>query len=199
MKLFFFFLTILLVSLTPVNAEDSLYERGKELVKQEDYEKALKAFELAADIGDLDAMTAVGIMYIGGIGIQQNDKKGFEYIMNAAKQSHPKAQYTLGAIYYLGVGVPSDFNEAFRWISLSANQGYLDAQHNLAEMYETGKGVSQNLEKAYEYYIVAARRGNLDSQIKVAKMYKEGIGTDKDISKSEYWLKKIEESKTKSQ
>ena len=40
---------------------------------------------------------------------------------------------------------------------------------------------------------------DLDSQIKVAKMYKEGIGTDKDISKSDYWLKKIEESKTKSQ
>ena len=78
MKLFFL-LTILLVSLTPVNAEDSLYERGKDLVKQEDYEKALKAFELAADIGDLDAMTAVGIMYIGGIGIQQNDEKGIEY------------------------------------------------------------------------------------------------------------------------
>jgi len=198
MKLLFL-ITILFVTLMPVNAEDSLYEGGKELVKQKDYEKALKAFELASDIGDLDAMTAVGIMYIGGIGIQQNDEKGFEYIMNAAKQSHPKAQYTLGAIYYLGVGVPSDFKEAFRWISLSANQGYLDAQHNLAEMYETGKGVSQNFEKAYEYYILAARRGNLDSQIKVAKMYKEGIGTDKDISKSDYWLKKIEESKTKSQ
>jgi hypothetical protein len=66
-------------------------------------------------------------------------------------------------------------------------------------MYETGKGVSQNLEKAYEYYILAARRGNLDSQIKVAKMYKEGIGTEKDMSKSDYWLKKIEESKVKSQ
>ena len=66
-------------------------------------------------------------------------------------------------------------------------------------MYETGKGVSQNLEKAYEHYIVAARRGNLDSQIKVAKMYKEGIGTDKDISKSDYWLIKIEESRTKNQ
>ena len=104
----------------------------------------------------------------------------------------------MGAIYYLGVGVPSDFKEAFSWISLSANQGYLDAQHNLAEMYETGKGVSQNLEKAYEYYILAARRGNLDSQIKVAKMYKEGIGTEKDMSKSDYWLKKIEESKVKS-
>jgi len=94
MKLFFLLLTILLVSLTPVNAEDSLYERGKELVKQEDYEKALKAFELAADIGDLDAMTAVGIMYIGGIGIQQNDEKGIEYIKNAAN-NHTQKHNTL--------------------------------------------------------------------------------------------------------
>ena len=71
-------------------------------------------------------------------------------------------------------------------------------------MYENGKGVKKNLEKAYEYYLSAARgsderKGNLDSQKKVAEMYKEGIGTDKDISKSDYWLKKIEESKTKRQ
>ena len=32
MKLFFL-IAILLVSLTPLNAEDSLYERGKDLVK----------------------------------------------------------------------------------------------------------------------------------------------------------------------
>ena len=38
MKLFFL-LTILLASLTSVNAEDSLYERGKDLVNKEDYEK----------------------------------------------------------------------------------------------------------------------------------------------------------------
>ena len=185
------------ILLPQVNAEDGLYERGIELVEQKDYEKALRAFELGAKTGDLDAMTAVGIMYIAGVGVNQNDAKGFKYIQDAANKSHPKAQYTLGAIYYLGAGIAVDFNKAFSWISLSAEQGYLDAQHNLAQMYETGEGVSQDFKKAYEYYIIAARRDNIDSQIKVAQMYQDGIGVEKDLEKSAYWLKKIEESKSK--
>jgi len=102
-------ITLLFTVSFPVNADATLYERGKDLIEEKDYEKALKAFELAANTGDLDAMHAVGIMYIGGWGIEQNDKKGLEYIIKAANQSHPKAQYTLGAMYYLGIGVPLDF------------------------------------------------------------------------------------------
>jgi len=93
--------------LTQASAEDGLYERGIELVEQKDYEKALKAFELGAKTGDLNAMTALGIMYITGVGVTQNDVKGFKYVQDAANKSHPKAQYTLGAIYYLGLGLLS--------------------------------------------------------------------------------------------
>jgi TPR repeat protein len=183
------------LSFPSVSAEDGLYERGIELVDQKQYEKALKAFELGAKTGDLNAMTALGIMYITGVGVIQNDTKGFKYVQDAANKSHPKAQYTLGAIYYLGAGVNIDFNKAFSWISLSADQGYSDAQHNLAQMYEAGEGTSQDLKKAYKYYLIAARSGNLVSQIRVAQMYQEGIGTEKNLEKSAYWLKKIEESK----
>jgi len=203
-KLFNIFLTkvLLLISfsfllLPPAIAEDSLYERGIELVEQKDYEKALKAFELGAKTGDLSALTALGIMHITGVGVIQNDIKGFKYVQDAANKSHPKAQYTLGAIYYLGAGVTIDFNKAFHWIRLSADQGYLDAQHNLALMYEAGEGTLQDFKKAYEYYIIASRSGNLDSQIKVAQMYQKGIGTEKNLDKSTYWLKKIEESKAR--
>ena len=87
---------------TSVNAEDSLYERGKELVELKEYEKALKAFELASKAGNLDALTALGVMHIGGIGVEQDNTKGYKYIKTAANQSDPKAQYTLGALYYLG-------------------------------------------------------------------------------------------------
>ena len=190
-----FLISFSFILLSQVNAEDGLYERGIELVDQKDYEKALKAFELGAKTDDLDAMTAAGIMYIAGVGVEQNDSRGFKYIQDAANKSHPKAQYTLGAIYYLGAGVAIDFNEAFKWISLSADQGYMDAQHNLAQMYETGKGVALDLEKAYEFYILAARSDNLDSQIKVAQMYQNGIGTEMNLEKSAYWIKKIKESK----
>ena len=56
-------------------AEDGLYERGIELIEQKNYEKALKAFELGSKTGDLNAMTALGIMYITGVGVIQNDTK----------------------------------------------------------------------------------------------------------------------------
>ena len=64
-------------------------------------------------------------------------------------------------------------------------------------MYEAGEGVSQDFKKAYEYYIIAARSGNLDSQIKVAQIYQNGSGTEKNLEKSAYWLKKIEELKSR--
>jgi len=181
--------------LSPVCAEDGLYERGIELVEQKNYEKALKAFELGAKTGDLNAMTALGIMYITGVGVIQNDIKGFKYVQDAANKSHPKAQYTLGAIYYLGAGVNIDFNKAFSWISLSADQGYSDAQHNLAQMYEAGEGVSQNFKKAYEYYLKAARSGNLDSQIKVARCIKKVLELRKILKKVPIGLKKLKSQK----
>ena len=182
---------------TSVNAEDSLYQRGKELVSLKEYEKALKAFELASKAGNLDALTALGVMHIGGIGVEQDNIEGYKYIKTAANQSDPKAQYTLGALYYLGAGVKKDLKIAFYWLNLASEQGYLDAKYNLGVMYEFGEGVTQSFEMAYENYIYAARQGNLESQIKVAKMYKTGIGVDQDFEKSSYWLKKIEASKAK--
>ena len=190
-----FLVTFSLFHNSSVNAKDNLYDRGKELIELKEYEKALKAFEFASKTGNLDSLTALGVMYIGGIGVEQDNAKGYEYIKNAADQTDPKAQYTLGALYYLGAGITKDLNKAFYWLNLSAEQGYLDAKYNLGVMYEFGDGVEQSFEKAYENYIYAARQGNLESQIKVAEMYKVGIGTDQDFEKNSYWLKKIEASK----
>ena len=196
----FTLLKLLLVVLSfafinPILAEENLYDRGKELVEQKEYQKAIKAFEFASKAGNLDALTALGVMYIGGIGVEQNNTKGYQYIREAADMSDPKAQYTLGALYYLGAGVKKDYKKAFNWLNLASEQNYIDAKYNLAVMYEFGQGVDQSYEKAYEYYLFAARRDNLESQIKIADMYRDGIGTDMDLEKSSYWLKRIKDSK----
>ena len=191
----FLLLTFSVLFINPVLAEENLYDRGKELVEQKEYQKALKAFELAAKSGNLDALTALGVMYIGGIGVEQNNLKGYDYIKRAADKSDPKAQYTLGALYYLGAGVEKDYKKAFNWLNLASEQNYIDAKYNLGVMYEFGEGVEKSYKKAYEYYLFAARRDNLESQIKVAEMYRDGIGTEKDLDKSAYWLTRIENSK----
>ena len=148
-----FLLTFSLFFHTSVYSEDNLFERGKQLVELKEYEKALKAFELASKVGNLDALTALGVMYIGGIGVEQDNTKGYKYIKTAADQSDPKAQYTLGALYYLGAGVTKDLNKAFYWLNLASEQGYLDAKYNLGVMYEFGEGVEQSYKMAYENYI----------------------------------------------
>ena len=196
----FTLLKLLLVVLSfafinPILAEENLYDRGKELVEQKEYQKAIKAFEFASKAGNLDALTALGVMYIGGIGVEQNNTKGYQYIREAADMSDPKAQYTLGALYYLGAGVKKDYKKAFNWLNLASEQNYIDAKYNLGVMYEFGEGVNQSYVNAYEYYLFAARRDNLESQIKVSDMYRDGIGTNKDLDKSAYWLKRIEDSK----
>jgi len=75
----FLLLSLCLFFVNPIFAEENLYDRGKELIEQKEYQKALKAFELAAKAGNLDALTGLGVMYIGGIGVEQNNLKGYEY------------------------------------------------------------------------------------------------------------------------
>ena len=132
------------ISLSSIHAEENLYDRGKELIEQKDYLKAIKAFDLAAKAGNLDALTALGVMYIGGIGVEQDNVKGYKFIRQAAEKSDPKAQYTLGALYYLGAGVEKDYKKAFNWLILASEQNYIDAKYNLAVMYEFGEGVDQS-------------------------------------------------------
>ena len=128
-----------LTSIPAVFADSSLYDRGRAYyygdgVKQ-DYGKALLAFEQGTKVGDLDAQTALGIMFIVGVGVENDNEKGLQHLNSAAQKSHPKAQYYLGAMYYLGIGVSTDYNKAYKWINLAAKQGFTFAEHNLAQMY----------------------------------------------------------------
>ena len=85
---------------TSVNAEDSLYERGKELVALKEYEKAIKAFELASKTGSLDALTALGVMHIGGIGVEQDNTKGYKYIIQLSLDCS-NTDYSNSRIHFL--------------------------------------------------------------------------------------------------
>ena len=75
-----------------VFAESSLYDRGRAFYYgdgvEQDYVKALLAFEQGAKVGDLDAVTALGIMYIVGVGVENDNDKGLQYLNSAANKSH---------------------------------------------------------------------------------------------------------------
>ena len=183
-------LSFLLLFFNTVLANAELYERGREYYYgdgvEQSFDKAFKAFTHAAKVGDLEAKTALGLMYIEGTGVNQDDQKGVEYLKEAAANDNAKAQYYLGSMYYLGIGVERNLKTAHRWIKKSAEQGYADAQQNLALMYEQGKGTKKNPILANKWRLKSAASGNRDEQYSLGVAYLDA----EDYDNAYIWLEK---------
>ena len=82
------------------STNDSLSKGGKTAYKQ--YEaKALELYRSAAEQGIAEAFFHLGLMYFKGIGVEKDEKRGTEFIIQAASKGHQEAQYELGLMRIL--------------------------------------------------------------------------------------------------
>ena len=81
----------------------------------------------AAEQGDVDAQGRLGVMYLHGRGVAQDDKQAAAWFRKAAEQGDAKAQRLLGMMYDIGVGVVQDNKLAYVWSSVSAANGDVEA------------------------------------------------------------------------
>ena len=72
-------------------------ENGTQYLK-EDKSKAFEFYSKCAELGNKDALYAVGRCYKFGIGVIKNFKKAVEYYTKAADQGHKDAQHNLDAV-----------------------------------------------------------------------------------------------------
>ncbi len=96
------------------------YERG-------DYKVALQEFRPLAAQGYAGAQKNLGVMYLLGRGVSQDNAEAVAWFRRAAAQGYADAQRNLGVMYFQGMGVPRDFVQAHLWLNLAASQGYKDA------------------------------------------------------------------------
>lgn len=135
----------------PLKLEDINYigwchAQGKMGFKQ-NWEEAIKWFNIAAEKGFADAQCNLGICYQNGWGVQKNIDKAIELYTKAAKQGHAQAQNNLGSRYFEGDGVQKDINEAIRWWLKAAENGDSHGLINLINChYFDGK------EKLLQYF-----------------------------------------------
>lgn len=119
--------------------------------------KALKLYEVAAELGDPDAAFQVGSFYCAGRGTPTPDwDKGFDFHFVAAQGGLPKAHYNLGTHYFTGKGVPQDFVKAADCFERAANAGIPQAMLNLANILESGLGRHRDTTRAAELRAKAA-------------------------------------------
>lgn len=83
-------------------------------------QQTLKWLE-AADIGDADAMHALGVCYEKGFGVERDPQKAFAWYHAAAKATHANAMYSLGGCYLAGVGVKPDWRASATWFRKALN------------------------------------------------------------------------------
>jgi TPR repeat protein len=76
----------------------------------------LAAYQAAAESGNRDAQSRLGVMYRTGRGVPQSDRRAFEWFRKAALAGDPAAQHYLGLFYLSGAGTEVDLEEATRWL-----------------------------------------------------------------------------------
>lgn len=86
--------------------------------------------------------------YILGDGVQQDSKKGAEFLKVAADMNYLPAVRDLGILYLNGNGVPVDGQKAYELISRTAAQMDPNSIYHLSLMYENGVGVKKDLYQA---------------------------------------------------
>lgn len=94
----------------------------------QDLEKAFELLNKAYLLGDAMAGFNVGQAYWFGLGVAKDMNKGLEYVLNAAHNNCPNAQFMLGQIYENGIIdkgliIDADINKAIYWYKKAADLG----------------------------------------------------------------------------
>lgn len=115
------------------------YEEGLTAYHKEDFQTAFKEFKLSAHQGVAQAQFNLGVMYVNGQGVAQDNEEAVKWFRKAADQGHASAQNNLGFMYANGRGVAQDYAQAVYWYRKAADQGHAEAQNNLGVMYDNGQ------------------------------------------------------------
>ena len=82
----------------------------------------MKWYRLAAEQGNADGQTNLGVVYATGQGVPQDYQEAVKWCRLAAEQGVAEAQGNLAFMYTTGQGVPQDYVQAHKWINLAASR-----------------------------------------------------------------------------
>jgi len=112
------------------------YESG--IAGRRDYREAVKLYRRARVSDDsrdnspyFQATFHLGRLYLKGLGVSQDTKKGIKFIREAAKGSVNKALVEMGRIYEEGRYINKDLNSALSYFIQSKENGFIDSEDDI--------------------------------------------------------------------
>ena len=140
------------------NSEDS-YQAAMTAYQSGEFEKAFTLLQPLAQQGKAEAQHQLGVMYIKGVYVAQDNQEARAWFEKAAMQGYDTSQASLGMIYAQGIGVGQDYIKAREWFEKAAAQGDAIAENGLGWLYGNGNGVAQDYAEAREWFEKAAALG----------------------------------------
>jgi uncharacterized protein len=159
------------------------------------FNESVERLRPMAEEGDPVAQFKLGVCYMDGRGVSQNEFKAVEFLRRAAYQGYAPGQYNLGRCYNSGFGVPADRGEAVKWYSKAAEQGDTSAQLALYFAYKRGNGVIKNQQESIHWLRLAAEAGNPAAQLLLGFAFEIGQLLPLDIAESTRWIQRAAEAR----
>lgn len=131
---------------------DALLRIAHNAVEAGDFELARKCFEQGADLGDREALQALGYMYDVGEGADIDKTRAMSLYRRAWRRGSHAAATNI-AILYREQG---KHRTMFRWLKRVAEAGDGSAQLEMAKCYLAGVGVRKNPQAAMRCLSVAS-------------------------------------------
>lgn len=151
----------------------------------------------AADKNDWSAQYYLGISYLNGYGVPEDDASGFKWVLRAAQQGYIRAQRKVGDYYYEGIGVAQDYVAAAKYYRIAAEHGDASAQVSLGWQLKKGLGVDADDNQACYWFAQAAQQGEPMGAQNLAWMYVTGRGTNRNNDLAEQWyLRSVDTNST---
>ncbi|MDR1308649.1 MAG: sel1 repeat family protein, partial [Deltaproteobacteria bacterium] len=115
--------------------------------------------------GDAIAQFILGDALETGDGpIPKDTGMAAKWMLKAARQGMPEAQFRLAAMYFSGEGLGLDMGKALKWFRQAALLGHAAAQFQVGGMYMAGLGAPQDKARASRFFRKAAENGHAAAQ-----------------------------------
>ncbi len=91
-----------------------------------DYDKSIYWYKLAAEQGDQISALALSEMYYIGKGVEQSDKKAFDWLLRSSKLKYADSSasfVSLAKFYEKGIGTDIDLVQAYKYYDLQGSAG----------------------------------------------------------------------------
>jgi len=137
----------------------------------------------AADMGNIDALHNLGLVYQQGLGVSIDIPRAFQYFSKAAESDHYGACTRVADILFSGTEngeISPDTKKAYEYYYKAATGGNdPDAQNSLGILFEEGISVRKDAKEAFKWYKLAVKtshRRHAQALYNLASMYIAGAG-----------------------